>query len=147
MVEIGTPCPLAVRAAVYAPPGLSGFDGTVSLPSENNTIRAGGGPLPPPITAPMVAIDCRAVRIACPVAVRSANCSLSIACFIADRTSAPPGEAVTLFVSTTAESFTATAYRIGNYAGSEALQIWKSDSRPDIKQAVSTSGVLGPLAL
>ena len=53
----------------------------------------------------------------------------------ADRTSALPGEAVTLFVSTTAESFTATAYRIGNYAGSEALQIWKSDPQPGVKQA------------
>ena len=53
----------------------------------------------------------------------------------ADRTSALPGEAVTLFVSTTAESFTASVYRIGNYAGSEALQIWKSDPQPGVKQA------------
>lgn len=53
----------------------------------------------------------------------------------ADRTSALPGQPVRLFVSTTAASFTATAYRIGNYAGSEALQVWTSDPQPGVKQA------------
>ncbi len=53
----------------------------------------------------------------------------------ADRTSALPGQPVRLFISTTAESFTATAYRIGNYAHSEALQIWKSDPQRGVKQA------------
>lgn len=53
----------------------------------------------------------------------------------ADRTSALPGEPVRLFVSTTASTFTASAYRVGNYAGSEALQIWKSDPQPGVKQA------------
>ncbi len=53
----------------------------------------------------------------------------------ADHTSALPGEPVKLFVSTTARSFTATAYRVGNYARSEALQIWKSDPQPGLKQS------------
>jgi hypothetical protein len=53
----------------------------------------------------------------------------------ADRTSALPGEPVRLFVSTTAKTFTATAYRIGNYAGSNALQVWKSDPQPGAQQA------------
>ena len=76
---------MAVRAAVKAPFGLSGFDGTVSLPSENNTMRAGGGVSPPPITAPTVEIDDSAVKMASPVAVRSATCRLSMARLLASR--------------------------------------------------------------
>ena len=53
----------------------------------------------------------------------------------ADRTSTLPGQPVQLFVSTTADSFTATAYRIGNYTGSEALQVFKSAPQPGAKQA------------
>jgi hypothetical protein len=44
---------------VKAPLGLLGFDGMVSLPSENSTMRA-GGVSPPPITAPTVAMACGA---------------------------------------------------------------------------------------
>lgn len=73
-----------MRAAVKAPFGLSGLVGIVSLPSENNTMRA-GGLSPPPITAPTVAIACRAVKMPSPVAVRSANCSLSNAFLVASR--------------------------------------------------------------
>ena len=65
--------------------GLSGLDGTVSLPSDISTMRAGGGLSPPPITAPTVAMACSAVKMPSPVAVRSANCSLSIAVLVASR--------------------------------------------------------------
>jgi hypothetical protein len=69
----------------------------------------------------------------------------------ADRTSALPGEAVRLFVSTTGKSFTATVYRIGNYANSEALQVWRSGPLPGVKQADSmvqqpTNTVVAPWA-
>lgn len=74
-----------MRAAVKAPFGLSGLVGIVSLPSENNTMRAGGGLSPPPITAPTVAMACRAVKMPSPVAVRSANCSLSSAALVESR--------------------------------------------------------------
>ncbi len=75
-----------MRAAVKAPFGLSGLDGTVSLPSDISTMRAGGGPSsPPPMTAPTVAMACSAVKIASPVAVRSASCSLSMAVLVASR--------------------------------------------------------------
>ncbi|COY63194.1 Uncharacterised protein [Mycobacterium tuberculosis] len=40
---------------------------------------------PPPITAPTVAMACSAVKIASPVAVRSANCNLSSAFLVASR--------------------------------------------------------------
>ena len=53
----------------------------------------------------------------------------------ANRSSALPGEPVQLFVSTTASTFTASVYRVGNYAGSEALQIWRSAPQPGVKQA------------
>lgn len=53
----------------------------------------------------------------------------------ADRTSVRPGEPAALYVSTTAASFTVTAYRVGNYTGSEALQVWKSAPQPGAKQA------------
>ena len=53
----------------------------------------------------------------------------------ADRTSALPGQPVRLFVSTTATTFTATVYRVGDYAGSEALQVWKSAPLAGVRQA------------
>ncbi|WP_255450328.1 N,N-dimethylformamidase beta subunit family domain-containing protein [Skermania sp. ID1734] len=53
----------------------------------------------------------------------------------ADTTSALPGTPVRLFVSTTARTYTVTAYRMGNYTGSEALQIWKSSPQPGGVQA------------
>lgn len=53
----------------------------------------------------------------------------------AGRTSVLPGERVQLFVSTTAAGFTATAYRVGDYAGSEALRVWESAPQPGLKQA------------
>ena len=53
----------------------------------------------------------------------------------ANRSSVLPGEPVRLFVSTTASTFTASAYRVGNYVGSEALQIWRSAPQPGVKQA------------
>ncbi|HXZ77565.1 MAG TPA: N,N-dimethylformamidase beta subunit family domain-containing protein, partial [Streptosporangiaceae bacterium] len=52
----------------------------------------------------------------------------------ADRTSVLPGQPVRLFVSTTAKTFTATAYRIGNYR-SEALQVFTSAPQLGAKQA------------
>jgi hypothetical protein len=76
---------LAVRAAVNAPLGASGLVGWFSLPSESNTIRAGGGVSLPPITAPTVAMACSAVKMLSPIAVRSINCSLSIAALVASR--------------------------------------------------------------
>lgn len=81
MVEMGTPWSLAARAAVNAPRGDSRSGGTVSLPSDSSTMRAGGGPSPPPITAPVVAIACRAVKMPSPVAVRGSGTSLSMARF------------------------------------------------------------------
>lgn len=41
----------------------------------------------------------------------------------ADRTSVTPGERVRLFVSTTASSYQVTAFRIGDYAASDALAV------------------------
>ena len=43
-------------------------------------MRAGGGPSPPPITAPVVAIACSAVKMPSPVAVRGSGTSFPIAC-------------------------------------------------------------------
>jgi hypothetical protein len=44
----------------------------------------------------------------------------------AGQASVLPGESLPLFVSTTARGFTATAYRLGWYAGDGARQVWKS---------------------
>jgi N,N-dimethylformamidase beta subunit-like protein len=52
----------------------------------------------------------------------------------ADHASVLPGQPVTLFVSTTAPSFTVTAYRFGAYRGSAALQVWQSGPRPGVPQ-------------
>ena len=80
---MGTPWSLALRAAVNAPLGASGLVGRFSLPSDSNTIRAGGGVSPTPITAPTVEIDCSAVKMASPIAVRSITWSLSMAVLVA----------------------------------------------------------------
>ena len=55
------------------------------MPSESNTILAGGGVSPPPITAPTVAMACSAVKMLSPIAVRSIVCNLSIAALVASR--------------------------------------------------------------
>src|ERR1700758_1555514 len=98
---------------------------------------ASPGPVPPvelsapntvavvPAGAPAGTSDWRITHPGAPHAVEG----------FADLTSVRPGEPVRLFVSTTASTFTATAYRIGNYAASEALQVWKSAPQPGVKQA------------
>ena len=48
----------------------------------------------------------------------------------ADRTSVAPGEPVRLFVSTTSSSYTVTAFRMGAYTGSDALEVWTSPPQP-----------------
>jgi hypothetical protein len=53
----------------------------------------------------------------------------------ADRTSVLPGAPIRLFVSTTAPSFTVTAYRIGAYTGSDAHAVWTSPPQPGRRQA------------
>ena len=56
--------------------------GTVWVPSESSTTRAGGGPSAsgaPASERENVSIDCRAVNMASPVAVDSASCRLSTA--------------------------------------------------------------------
>jgi N,N-dimethylformamidase beta subunit-like protein len=48
----------------------------------------------------------------------------------ADRTSVPPGEPIRLFVSTMASTYTVSAFRIGAYPESDALEIWASPPQP-----------------
>jgi len=67
----------------------------------------------------------------------------------ADHVSITPGGQVALVVSTTARTYTATAYRMGNYTGSEAQQVWASPPQPGTKQAPAvvqapTSTVVAP---
>lgn len=56
----------------------------------------------------------------------------------ADRTSVLPGDPVRLFVSTTAAGYTATAYRMGAYINSEALQVWRSAHQLTVPQPAAT---------
>ncbi len=53
----------------------------------------------------------------------------------ADHTSVLPGDQVKLYVSTSAPTYTVTAYRFGNYTGSEAHQVWQSGQEHGGKQA------------
>jgi len=48
----------------------------------------------------------------------------------ADHVSVHPGDRVTMFVSTTAPSFTVTAYRIGNYPPTGGARVWASAPQP-----------------
>jgi hypothetical protein len=52
----------------------------------------------------------------------------------ADRVSVAPGESVRLFVSTTAQHYTVTAFRIGAYQGSDALSVWTSPPQAGSRQ-------------
>jgi hypothetical protein len=52
----------------------------------------------------------------------------------ADKVSVAPGDPVRLFVSTTAAHYTVTAFRIGAYAGSDALSVWTSAPQPGSQQ-------------
>jgi hypothetical protein len=53
----------------------------------------------------------------------------------AGQASVLPGEAITLYASTTASSFVVRAYRIGYYGGDLARLVWKSPSTPGKQQA------------
>lgn len=53
----------------------------------------------------------------------------------ADHVSVTPGQPVQLFVSTTALTYTATAYRMGDYTGSDAQRVWTSPPQVGAKQA------------
>jgi hypothetical protein len=48
----------------------------------------------------------------------------------ADRISLLPGQSFALHVSTTAPSFTVSAYRMGWYGGAQARLVWRSDAQP-----------------
>jgi hypothetical protein len=53
----------------------------------------------------------------------------------ADRVSVHPGGPVRLLVSTTAASWTVTAFRIGDYPGTGGARIWASAPQPGVRQA------------
>jgi hypothetical protein len=53
----------------------------------------------------------------------------------ADRVSVLPGEPFRLFVSTTAAGYAVTAFRIGDYEGSDARAVWTSPRQPGAVQA------------
>ncbi len=55
----------------------------------------------------------------------------------ADKVSVLPGESVGLRVSTTAGSFTVSAYRMGWYGGAEARLVWRSGSVPGSAQSAA----------
>ncbi|HXR73598.1 N,N-dimethylformamidase beta subunit family domain-containing protein [Actinocrinis sp.] len=55
-----------------------------------------------------------------------------------DQASVTPGQSFKLFVSTTAPSFTATAYRIGYYGGANGREVWQSPSTPGKHQTAQT---------
>jgi hypothetical protein len=53
------------------------------------------------------------------------------------RTSVLPGEPVDLYVSTTADSYTVSAYRMGWYGGAWARLVWRSAPLPGARQAAA----------
>ncbi|MBW5482764.1 hypothetical protein GPJ59_12940 [Streptomyces bambusae] len=52
----------------------------------------------------------------------------------AERTSVRPGEPLALRVSTTAPSYTVSAYRMGWYGGARARLVWRSGALPGLRQ-------------
>src|SRR4051812_39292048 len=67
----------------------------------------------------------------------------------ADQTDLLPGGLVHFFVSTSATSYTVTAYRIGWYEGKGAGRVWQSRPHPGVRQpkavvAPDTNTVIAP---
>ena len=67
----------------------------------------------------------------------------------ADQVGVLPGQPVRLYVSTTAPSWTVTAFRFGNYTGSDARAVWTSPVQPGVTQPPAviqppTSTVVAP---
>ncbi len=56
----------------------------------------------------------------------------------ADQVSVTPGQSFKLYVSTTAPQFSATAYRIGYYGGTDAREQWQSPPTPGALQTAQT---------
>jgi hypothetical protein len=56
----------------------------------------------------------------------------------ADRYSVLPGEPITLYASTTARSFTVSAFRMGWYRGDQARLVWRSATVPGRRQSQPT---------
>jgi len=56
----------------------------------------------------------------------------------ADRYSVLPGEPITLYASTTARSFTVSAFRMGWYGGDQARLVWRSATVPGRRQGPAT---------
>ncbi|NUP49101.1 MAG: hypothetical protein HOW97_17620 [Catenulispora sp.] len=48
----------------------------------------------------------------------------------ADQVAVSPGQSFKLYVNTTAQQFTATAFRVGYYNGAQGRQVWKSEPTP-----------------
>ena len=55
-----------------------------------------------------------------------------------DLASVAPGESFKLYVSTTASSFVATAYRIGYYGGADGTKVWQSGQTPGVHQTAQS---------
>ena len=55
-----------------------------------------------------------------------------------DLASVAPGQSFRLYVSTTASSFTATAYRVGYYGGADATQVWQSPKTTGVHQTAQS---------
>jgi hypothetical protein len=55
-----------------------------------------------------------------------------------DLASVAPGQSFRLYVSTTAASFTATAYRIGYYGGTDATEVWQSPKTTGVHQTAQS---------
>ncbi len=55
-----------------------------------------------------------------------------------DLASVAPGQSFRLYVSTTAASFTASAYRIGYYGGTDATEVWRSPQTHGVHQTAQS---------
>lgn len=55
-----------------------------------------------------------------------------------DLASVAPGQSFRLYVSTTAASFTATAYRVGYYGGADATRVWQSPKTHGVHQTAQS---------
>jgi hypothetical protein len=55
-----------------------------------------------------------------------------------DLASVAPGQSFRLYVSTTAASFTVSAYRIGYYGGSDGHLVWQSPATPGVHQTAQS---------
>lgn len=129
------PRPIAALAVavgfVLGASGLAACSGSAAHPAAADTLSASASASasPSPSLNPVAAENAKPGTTAWNIPDSAIGPQDAIQGYT-DQVSVTPGQSFKLFVSTTAPSFTATAYRIGYYGGTNGREVWQSPVTP-----------------